>query len=244
MVGSSLASSSTNNSSSLVWWAAKNAAPEHARQSRWLPPTSCSRMDKRARLSAKNQFGGGSSSCSNARMPAEEAAPGSLRVSLPPQSGSNEVPTKGRDRHLKRLGTWAAATARNDGRRRSRSARKFIYQCNPVDGTAQLVKFSETIEGTGSLQTGGCIVDDLAVGGREARLSRTRRRTANTRGDLATHDRARHPGRSVRRGAPPRGANSSLDRSPTHRHRHVRDRLGLAGHAGRVRRRSHADRSP
>jgi predicted ATPase len=32
--------------------------------------------------------------------------------------------------------------------------RDFIYQCNPVDGTAKVVKFSRALEGTGSLRTG------------------------------------------------------------------------------------------
>ena len=30
--------------------------------------------------------------------------------------------------------------------------RDFIYQCNPVDGTARLVKFADALEGTGALR--------------------------------------------------------------------------------------------
>lgn len=35
--------------------------------------------------------------------------------------------------------------------------RDFIYQCSPVEGTAKLVKFTEAIQGTGSLQSDGSI---------------------------------------------------------------------------------------
>ena len=35
--------------------------------------------------------------------------------------------------------------------------RDYIYQCSPVDGASKLVKFSEALEGTGSLKADGTI---------------------------------------------------------------------------------------
>ena len=33
--------------------------------------------------------------------------------------------------------------------------RNFIYQCSPTQGIAKIVKFSDALQGTGSLRTGG-----------------------------------------------------------------------------------------